>query len=665
MAETNVANTTTIFGRTDIINVSTNWRTITVNPTGSQQAYKVNSLFVANKHSTNAVDVDIRIGRIVNGANTYFQLATTLTVPRDATLIAICRDNPMWLQEGDFIQIRAGADARADATCSYELITDTDVAPPALTVPSAPLNVVAEPGSNSVLVEWDAPQFLGGSDLLDYVVQVAYRQTTSNAWTAFTTVNKPESLVRSFLVTSLTNSWQYKFRVAAINVMGTGPWSDESNIAIPSQFNAPTNVNGSAFDSAIVLSWNNPTNTNGNPLTGFRIRWSVDDGQTWLPDRTGEEFSGTSNVRTIINLTNGVPYTFSVRGVTAAENGPWSVASPLIVPSAAAGPAPINAANWNSAASWGGASTGGNLTSVGTNGGTGAYGTYDMAGNIAEWLEARAWSINTEADAIIAGGAYNDNDDYYFSASNFVDWNQTLEVRQSRVDVGFRLVSFETNPISSFNNDFVAIGNAGNAGRNAWNGALSFRQHGAVAYEYSIQKYEVTNNEYALFLNSIAQTNDTFAVFNSAMQNDIRGGITRTGAGTAGDPYVYTVRTDMGNKPVNFVTWYSAVRFANWMHNGRPATDVQDDTTTEDGAYKIVGYNGSDPANDFADYAATPTNPFFYVRKANPKYALPTIDEWYKAAFYNPANSNYYEYPTRSNTAPADIAADAAGDGPY
>jgi hypothetical protein len=39
--------------------------------------------------------------------------------------------------------------------------------------------------------------------------------------------------------------------------------------------------------------------------------------------------------------------------------------------------------------------------------------------------------------------------------------------------------------------------------------------------------------------------------------------------------------------PVNYVSFYDALRFANWLHNGQP-TGAQGNATTEGGAYTIM-----------------------------------------------------------------------------
>ena len=70
------------------------------------------------------------------------------------------------------------------------------------------------------------------------------------------------------------------------------------------------------------------------------------------------------------------------------------------------------------------------------------------------------------------------------------------------------------------------------------------------------------------------------------------------------------------------------MRFANWLHNGQP-TGAQNASTTEDGAYTFSGTTTVGGRN-----ASTAI------------MFLPTEDEWYKAAYYDPAASVYYDYPT-------------------
>jgi len=77
---------------------------------------------------------------------------------------------------------------------------------------------------------------------------------------------------------------------------------------------------------------------------------------------------------------------------------------------------------------------------------------------------------------------------------------------------------------------------------------------------------EVTNQEYAAFLNAVAKS-DPNGLFNSNMQSGSRSGISRSGSSPS---YSYSVKSNFGTKPVNYVSWLDAARYCNWLHNGKP-----------------------------------------------------------------------------------------------
>lgn len=172
----------------------------------------------------------------------------------------------------------------------------------------------------------------------------------------------------------------------------------------------------------------------------------------------------------------------------------------------------------------------------------------------------------------------------------------------------------------------VAIGNPGNA-PDPLTGGL----YGSVAYTYNIGQTEVTNAQYAAFLNARAAS-DPFALYNTNMAGTF-GGITRSGSDGS---YTYSTVSGRENNPVNFVSFWDATRFANWLHNGQGNGD------TETGAYTLTP--GGISANTI-------------TRNAGWQWAVTSEDEWYKAAFHQPASQggdsdNYWQYPTSSNTKP-------------
>jgi formylglycine-generating enzyme required for sulfatase activity len=187
------------------------------------------------------------------------------------------------------------------------------------------------------------------------------------------------------------------------------------------------------------------------------------------------------------------------------------------------------------------------------------------------------------------------------------------------------------------NIDWVDVGHAGNAADPA-TGSL----YGAVAYAYKIGKYEVTNAQYTAFLNAVDPTGaNANGIYNSNMGSNARGGISFNVAAANGAKY--SAKTNMGDKPVNYVSWYDAARFTNWLHNG------QGSGSTETGAYTLNGNTG------------------LITKNVGATVWLPSEDEWYKAAYYDPTagaggGDNYWTYATQSNLAPTVASANATGD---
>lgn len=245
-----------------------------------------------------------------------------------------------------------------------------------------------------------------------------------------------------------------------------------------------------------------------------------------------------------------------------------------------------NFANWNKTANWNG-STNGNITTVGTNGGPSYYGTFDQGGSVSEWI-----NNNDGVTAQSAGGTFV----WGFAIDRGTYSQSTLTSEDSTT--GFRIATIYN--ILNLSN-LVSIENINNNNDNY--------NRGSVSYIYQIGKYEVTNNEYVEFLNAIAKT-DTYNTYNVSMNNTIFGGISRSG--TSGN-YTYSVKTNMGNKPITYVNWYDCARYCNWLTNGKPS-GMQDTTTTEYGIY---------PLYDVSSGAITKsTSSFKIIRNSSNQYKV-------------------------------------------
>jgi len=183
---------------------------------------------------------------------------------------------------------------------------------------------------------------------------------------------------------------------------------------------------------------------------------------------------------------------------------------------------------------------------------------------------------------------------------------------------------------------WVTVGNPGNAADTRY----ATPGFGAVPYTYRIGKFEVTAGQYTAFLNAVAAT-DTYGLYNTNMDTavDSHGcNIKRTGSSGS---YTYRVPWEWSHRPVNYVSWGDAARFANWLHNGQ-LTEAQNAGTTEDGAYFLNG--------------ATSNAALVGVRReADWKWAIASEDEWYKAAYHknDGVTDHYFDYPTGSDSVPS------------
>lgn len=139
--------------------------------------------------------------------------------------------------------------------------------------------------------------------------------------------------------------------------------------------------------------------------------------------------------------------------------------------------------------------------------------------------------------------------------------------------------------------------------------------YGAVSYVYNISVTEVSVAQYTAFLNAVAAA-DTYNLYNPNMASNLNVvGITRSGSSGS---YTYAV-SGSGNRPVTYVSWFDAARFANWLANGQPM-GAQDNATTENGAYSLFG------ATSGVSFTKNSINP--NTSEAT-TYWIPSEDEWY------------------------------------
>ena len=159
---------------------------------------------------------------------------------------------------------------------------------------------------------------------------------------------------------------------------------------------------------------------------------------------------------------------------------------------------------------------------------------------------------------------------------------------------------------NEFTIDFVTIGNAGNA--------ADTTGYGAVPYEYRLGQYEISQD---------------------AIDKATASGLVGVTAGAWS-----------GNQPAANISWFEAAAFVNYLNT----------STGKTAAYNLAR-NGSAWTMDLWSSAdAWQLGGENLYRNKDAYYILPSDNEWYKAAYYNPFGANYFVYPTASNSTPTAVA---------
>jgi formylglycine-generating enzyme required for sulfatase activity len=182
---------------------------------------------------------------------------------------------------------------------------------------------------------------------------------------------------------------------------------------------------------------------------------------------------------------------------------------------------------------------------------------------------------------------------------------------------------------NTFEIEFVTIGNPGNVADTTG----TPNPAGSVPYKYRIGKFEISQK-------MVANANNLGGLGITLADLSLHGG-------------------NGSNRPATGVSWNEAARFINWLNTTQgfaPAYKF----TTQPGT---PGYSANEDIQVWqpgdAGYHAN-----YLFRNQLARYFLPSVDEWYKAAYYDP-NANggaggYWNYPTGSDSIPTPVTSGIA-----
>jgi hypothetical protein len=131
MANPNLLAATTASGTTTYLTPSATTAVVLVpNAASSGQVFKINQIVAANVNGTSAVDTTVAIytnGAVAQGSapsgGTAYPVASTVSVPPDASLIVVDKTSSIYLMEGSSIIVTSGTASGITYTISYEVIS--------------------------------------------------------------------------------------------------------------------------------------------------------------------------------------------------------------------------------------------------------------------------------------------------------------------------------------------------------------------------------------------------------------------------------------------------------------------------------------------------------------------------------------------------------------
>lgn len=231
-------------------------------------------------------------------------------------------------------------------------------------------------------------------------------------------------------------------------------------------------------------------------------------------------------------------------------------------------------------------------------------GTYDMMGNVWEWNDTPLVGDVDDRYSVRGGSCYLGSSN---SLSSFLQYGfDRCYENDGGAYIGFRVASI-VDTIHEIDMEFVTIGNHGNDPDTGGTPGC-----GGVNYTYHIGTYEVTNDQWNAFT-------------------------TAAGVPTGNPSNAYDVGTFYtgAQQPTTGVGWYEAAQFCNYLTSGDKSK----------GVYQFSGDNVNP-----GDFLAI--NRGIALATYGAIYCLPTVDEWYKAAYYKPDGSGYSLYANGLNTVP-------------
>ncbi len=180
-------------------------------------------------------------------------------------------------------------------------------------LPTSPQSLGTSWGDGYINLSWSAPVDDGGVGISKYTI---YRGTSEAALT--TTIPNIQELYHND--TGLTNGIKYFYKVAAVNIKGTGNATDVINATPYAAPSVPLGLTLDAYDDHIIISWAPPAEDGGDDQITYKVYKGMSETTCLLvaQDLTELTYNDTG-------LTVGLRYHYAISAVNLGGESLWTV----------------------------------------------------------------------------------------------------------------------------------------------------------------------------------------------------------------------------------------------------------------------------------------------------------------------------------------------------
>ena len=193
------------------------------------------------------------------------------------------------------------------------------IAPRPITMPGPVRAVKGTAASQRVSLQWLSPENAGGSSVVGYRIDASTDQ--GETWQVLVANTRSRATGRSIAYPANIPT---VFRVAAINAVGPGDLSAQSQTSVLTAYgppSPPTGVSATVAGSSLNITWTAPSNNGGANITGYRIRISV-NGRSWSTVTSNTKSTATTFVT---QQRLGRYYWIQVSAINAGGLSPYSM----------------------------------------------------------------------------------------------------------------------------------------------------------------------------------------------------------------------------------------------------------------------------------------------------------------------------------------------------